>query len=241
MGFSIRHLNPITAIAGSSLEKSFSKSFGGANLYDPLDFFGGTARDYNSQEAEKQRSWEENLANSAIQRRQADLKAAGLNPTLAATDGADTPGGTAASTTRGNVSPFDIITTIANAKQANSAAELSREQAKVAQTQASLNSARTAKEDAETENIKYNTGKAKEKGIDSNSSIAEKTIAEFVRAVQKHGPTSAKAIKELNNLMQDKAMNRELKKQNLKAEQDQWIKQRSQLKRHKINWSGRKG
>lgn len=71
-------------------------------------------RQFNAAQAQLQREYEERLSNTAVQRRYKDLEAAGINPVLAATDGAQVPQGSAArsaaaSYSGGNIGAFKGI------------------------------------------------------------------------------------------------------------------------------------
>ena len=83
------------------------------------DFIGwGTAakeRQYNAEQAQLQRDWEEYMSNTSYQRAIKDMEAAGINPALAITNGgASTPTATNAKTGTTNGALAQNITAAAN-------------------------------------------------------------------------------------------------------------------------------
>lgn len=104
MGF-----NASQSAAANALNTAYLESQQAFNDYQAalanaqnIDVWNKTA-EYNSQEAQKNREWQEYMSSTAYQRAVKDLKAAGLNPILAAMNGGASIGN-GATATQGNIS-----------------------------------------------------------------------------------------------------------------------------------------
>lgn len=76
-------------------------------------------RQFSAAEAEKQRNWETQMSNTAVQRQVTDMEASGINPAMAfgggaGGGGASTPHGAAAQASGSSSTAFDMINSAAN-------------------------------------------------------------------------------------------------------------------------------
>ena len=119
-------------------------------------------------EAQRNRDWQEEMSNTSIQRRMADLKAAGLNPLLAvqsASAGASTPSGAQA-----DIKHFDP-TTITTVMNGLASAKLTQAQAKAQEQENSIfeTKARILKAQADMEEKKLITEEINQQIMKTNN------------------------------------------------------------------------
>lgn len=108
-GFNNNWWNPIDfVLPGSSAIDTLFDSRGmhaAQKQFENQVFLDNSAREFNANEAQKQRDWEEMMSNSQYQRAVKDLKAAGLNPWLAVQQSGmsgNTPSGSSAQASSGS-------------------------------------------------------------------------------------------------------------------------------------------
>lgn len=131
------------------------------------------SQQFNSAEAAVTRSWQEHMDNTAIQRRHADMRAAGINPLLSVHPGGvhGTPSGATASSgiagsggsTSVNIGPAtaaQINVAEAQADKFRAEAEEARERTKNYDPSRRLTESQIPRTEAETENLKQLTGES---------------------------------------------------------------------------------
>lgn len=117
----------------------------------------GLNRDFNAQEAEKQREWTEEMSNTAYQRARADMEEAGINPVLALATNGGASAGSGASASAGQLANIKGGENL-NFKQLQANIENTEANSAVAKEEKEKKKSEINNLDADTEKKWYETG-----------------------------------------------------------------------------------
>lgn len=122
----------------------------------------GLNRDFNAQEAEKQRQWQTEMSNTAYQRAKQDMIKAGINPILGLAGSGGASVGTGASASSSSMANFktdglNIAQTIANLKNTNTNTAVAQKELLKKDAETAKTIMETQKTKTERENISVDT------------------------------------------------------------------------------------